>query len=162
MESEGVVVAVVDEARPWIEEPGLQGIYQLPQRSLAISGKGWKALATEATKVASAWIECRRFVIRRLERLSSVRTVLRSLVWEGKMMVFSWEAMGFRSIPASPLLGGRLNAGELRLRSRFRCRFRCCCCSGPSRTATREMRLPSINVVLKPRHERRPRRKSPE
>lgn len=76
-------------------EAELLGMYQLPQRSLAMSGKGWKALATEATKVASAWMEWRRFVMVRLERFSSVRMVLRSLVWEGKMMVFSCEAMLF-------------------------------------------------------------------
>lgn len=61
-------------------EPEILGIYQLPQRSLAMSGNGWKALATEETKVASAWMEWRRFVMLRLERFNSVRMVLRSLV----------------------------------------------------------------------------------
>ena len=71
-------------------------------------------MVTEETNVASAWMECRRFVMRRLERFSSDRMVLRSFVWEGKMMVFPWEVILCKSVLAHPLLGGRLNASEVK------------------------------------------------
>lgn len=82
-------------------------MYQLPHLSFAINGLvPPKAAATSSTKSASCCIECRRFVMDKLDRLRSPRSRLMLLplskddCWDGKR-IFDSDDMISRSFSPS-------------------------------------------------------------